>query len=211
MANYNYDLTYDDIANIHLEIEAQFPNTYKGIQNPGTLQAIANRPSQGHYNQVPYPDIYSKCASLIEAIIQWHPFFDGNKRTALAVATSYMYRNKCILLMPFSAVRFSVQVAKKERNFQDIKEWVKMLTACNLKEYNTKLIRYMLNPTEEVLNMMKSGDPVTVEKANRIIDEWLALDSYPEYRMGEDETLNFLSNLMNKRPRLDIFQFRYRS
>jgi death on curing protein len=93
LASYYYnDLTYDEIVNIHLEIEARFsPNIHKGIQNPGLLESIAKRPSQGsYYYHVPFPDIYSKCASLMEAIIQWHPFFDGNKRTGLAVAFAYM-------------------------------------------------------------------------------------------------------------------------
>jgi death on curing protein len=116
LANY-YDLTYDQILDIHNEVENQFPSVHKGVQKPGLLKSIAERPSQKHYNEEHFPDIYSKCASLIEAIIQWHPFFDGNKRTGLLVASYYMYRNKLMLVIPVWAVRFSVLVADKKKNF----------------------------------------------------------------------------------------------
>jgi death on curing protein len=103
--HYYYDLTYDEILSIHREVEARFPNIHRGVQQPGLLESITKRPSQKHYNEEHFPDVYSKCASLIEAIIQWHPFFDGNKRTGLLAASYYMYKNKLMLVMPLWAVK----------------------------------------------------------------------------------------------------------
>jgi death on curing protein len=195
LANY-YDLTYDQILDIHNEVENQFPSVHKGVQKPGLLKSIAERPSQKHYNEEHFPDIYSKCASLIEAIIQWHPFFDGNKRTGLLVASYYMYRNKLMLVIPVWAVRFSVLVADKKKNFQDIKQWVQTLTAHNADEYFAKFKQYSDEPVVKVLSLYERGkkdhNTAATKRANTIINNWLAIDIYPEYRMQDVETIRFL-------------------
>jgi death-on-curing protein len=199
-----HDLTFDEIVRIRLEVEARFPSIYRGIQKPGLLEDIAKRPSQKHYNEEHFLDIYSKCASLMEAIIQWHPFYDGNKRMGLAVSYSYMYKNECILLTPLSAVRFSVLVARNEKKFDDIKEWIKTHTAHNSKEYLTKFEQYMIKPIDELLSLYERGridhDQTATQKANEIIDSWLAMDIYPEYRMEQKQTIAFLRDLANKTP-----------
>jgi death-on-curing protein len=201
-----YDLTYDDIVNIHNETIAQFSTTshsssskiHRGVLSKGTLEAIVERPSQGHYNHTPFPDIYSKCASLMEAIIQWHPFFDGNKRTGLAVACSYMRKNSYYLVLPISAIRFSVLIANKEKTFEDIKKWVKKHTGRNVVEYYSKFRRYRIDPSKKVLKMLRSGDPATINRGITTTNEWLAIDIYPEYEMDRKQTLEFLTELIKK-------------
>ncbi len=202
------DLTVDEIKSIHREVEAQFPTIYKGIQKPGLLESIAARPNQKHYNEEHFPDIYWKCASLIEAIIQWHPFFDGNKRTGLLVASYYMYKNRFMLMVPIWAVRFSVLIADHKRNLQDIRRWVQMLSADNADEYFAKHKRYMLDPVDGVLSLIERGnkehDADIRKRAHRVIDSWLAVDIYPEYRMEDMETIGFLKYLSAK---FDKFPF----
>ncbi len=213
-SHYYYYLTYDDIVNIHNEIITQFAssNIHRGIQNLGTLKAIVDKPSSGQFGQDNFPDIYSKCAVLLETIIQWHPFVDGNKRTALAVVSSFMLKNKFILVMPFSAVRFSVEIAKCNRNSNDIIEWVKTHTAHNLQEYDTKMKQYVITPLEHVLSLYKRGEndirKAATQEANKIIDNWLAVDVYPEYRMKETETIAFLQGLIRKTPPAPLFFFK---
>jgi hypothetical protein len=58
-SHYYYSLTYDDLVNAHAEIESYpYSKIEKGIQKPGLLRAIANRPDQKHYNGEHFPDIY---------------------------------------------------------------------------------------------------------------------------------------------------------
>jgi death-on-curing protein len=209
-----YDLTYDDIVNIHNETIARFSSyssskIHRGILNEGLLEDIAKRPSQKHYDHVPFPDIYSRCATLMETIIKWHPFVDGNKRTALAVAYSYIYKNYFILLTPLNAVRFSVLIARDEKNFEDIKEWVQTHTAHNLDECIAKFKQYVSDPVEEVVSLYERGrtdhDQDAIQKAKEIRDSWLAVDIYPEYKMEEKETIEFLQDLINKTPTAPFF------
>jgi death-on-curing protein len=203
------DLTVDEILNIHLEVEAKFPTIYRGVQKPGLLESIATRPSQKHYNQEHFPDIYSKCASLIEAIIQWHPFFDGNKRTGLLVAFSYMYKNRFMFMVPIWAVRFSVLIADHKRNLQDIRRWVQVLSADNADEYFAKHKRYMLDPVDKILSLIdrgnKENDAAAHKRAQRIMDNWLAVDIYPEYKIEDVETIEFLEYLSAKFDRFPFY------
>jgi len=197
-----YDLTYDDIVRIHRDVVQAWSSSpkkiHEGIQNKGLLESIAKRPSQKHYNHIPFPDIYSKCASLMESIIKWHPFVDGNKRTGLAVAFLYMYKNNYLLVTPISAVRFSVLVADNQKTFEDIREWIQTHTAHNIQEYTTKLHQYIDKPVAEVLLLYRSETPEATKKADEIMNEWLALDIYPEYRMTRTQTVDFLIDLLRK-------------
>jgi len=41
----------------------------------------------------PYPSLFEKAAYLLCFIIERHPFVDGNKRTAIAIAAYFLERN----------------------------------------------------------------------------------------------------------------------
>ena len=85
----------------------------KELINPiNKPESIAQRPSSKHYGHEHFPDIHYKCASLMEAIIKWHPFIDGNKRTGLLAASYYMLKNNCILVTPLSSIKFTVLIAR---------------------------------------------------------------------------------------------------
>jgi death-on-curing protein len=190
------DLTLDDIIHLHDEIVRKF-NITPGIKNKGLLDSIAGRPEQGFYSHTPFPDVYSKCASLMEAMIKWHPFIDGNKRTGLAVASAYMFKNKRVLILPLSAVRFSVQVARNEKNLADITEWVTTLTASSIDEYVEKLGEHSIKPVMNVIRLLNSKNDADNKLGTKIIGEWLAYDIYPEYKMEEDEIIQFLHDLLH--------------
>lgn len=185
------DLTVDDIINIHEVIQARF-NVTIGIKDKGLLDSIAKRPNLTPYNHVPFPDIYAKCGSLIEAIIKWHPFIDGNKRTGLLTAYLYMYLNGYTLILPLNAVRFSVLVAKNEKNLDEIIAWVRRLSAKGSREHTYKLYRYFVLPLFKLLILT-----VFMHKnANKMLDEWLAFDIYPEYKVEQKKTVEFILNIL---------------
>jgi death-on-curing protein len=76
------------------------------------LDAIAARPNQIIYGHIPFDNTFMKCASLLEGIIRWHPFTDGNKRTGLLTAISYLEINGYMLATPLDAIAFAVSVAE---------------------------------------------------------------------------------------------------
>lgn len=189
------NLTKEDIISIHNHVEKRF-NLTRGVINEGLVEAIAERPNHNPYNHVPFPDIYSKCASIMEAIIQWHAFADGNKRTGLLAAFTYMDKNGYTMVIPLSAVRFSVLVAKNQRGFDDIRKWIKRLTAKSKFEYSIKSYRHFFFPLAYLYVLAKLG---MTKKFEKTVAEWLAYDIYPQYREEDPtKTLDFIVDLMKR-------------
>jgi death-on-curing protein len=58
----------------------------KGVLNFGNLKASVSRPFAAFGDQELFPDLTAKVAAQIHAISSYHPFVDGNKRTALVAA-----------------------------------------------------------------------------------------------------------------------------
>lgn len=189
------ELTLDDVKNIHYEIQRRF-NIARGIKNSGLLESIIQRPNFNPYTHVPFPNVYSKCASLIEGIIKWHPFIDGNKRTGLAVAYAYMHKHDYKIVLPFNAVRFSVLVAQDKKDISEITKWVRKLSAKQDATYIQKLEKHLVGPAQMVLGLYESNQR---EKAERILGDWLAFDIYPEYRTERKQTIDFLVDIAQKK------------
>jgi death-on-curing protein len=59
-----------------------------GVRDFGLLEAALFRPQTGYY-----ADLIEEAAALWESLAQNHPFIDGNKRTAFAVAWTFLAIN----------------------------------------------------------------------------------------------------------------------
>lgn len=59
-----------------------------GVRDVGALEAALHRPRTGYYDTVLH-----QAAALLESLFQNHPFIDGNKRTAFAVADVFLRIN----------------------------------------------------------------------------------------------------------------------
>jgi death-on-curing protein len=84
-------LTTEDILFIH-EQEIQKAGGDPGIRKEQEIQACADAPKasfEGEYLN----DLFEMAASYIICLTIWHPFVDGNKRTALASALTFLYLN----------------------------------------------------------------------------------------------------------------------
>lgn len=189
-------LALEDVINIHEAIQRRF-NISRGIKNLGLLESIIQRPNFNPYTHVPFPNIYAKCASLLEGIIKWHPFIDGNKRTALVTAYAYMHKNEYKIVLPFSSVRFSVLVAQDRKNIDEITKWVRSLSAKKDTAYHRKLLKNLVMPARMLVSLYRHGQD---EKTEEILSDWLAFDIYPEYKSERIETLEFLMDIADRGP-----------
>jgi len=73
-------------------------------------------------------DVIGLGASILDDFAKRHYFNDGNKRTAYALAKTFMLINRCHLFTNYSdSVEFLLEVAKDKSkiNFQEIKKWLK--------------------------------------------------------------------------------------
>lgn len=59
-----------------------------GLRDAGALEAALHRPQTGYYDT-----LIQEAAALLESLVQNHPFIDGNKRVAFAVADVFLRIN----------------------------------------------------------------------------------------------------------------------
>jgi death on curing protein len=59
-----------------------------GVRDAGALESALHRPQTGYYDTLVH-----EAAALLESLVQNHPFVDGNKRLAFAVADVFLRIN----------------------------------------------------------------------------------------------------------------------
>lgn len=194
------ELEANDLLNIHEFVRQQF-NVPAGA-NFSLVDSIVNRPSQGYHGMAPFPNIWLKAASIMESIIRWHPFTDGNKRTALAAISVYLEVNGYYLMLPYSAVRFSVEIARIRATDSDtnrkllyrIAKWIQTHSARKgTTAFNWKFFLYLEFPANfcVLLYRLRLGSILY-----KLLSYWLAFDVYPEYQENFKETMQFMTDIM---------------
>ena len=84
-------LTVEDILFIH-EQEIQKAGGDPGIRQEQNIQACADAP-KASFDGEHLNDLFEMAASYIICLTIRHPFVDGNERTALASALTFLYLN----------------------------------------------------------------------------------------------------------------------
>ena len=146
----------------------------------------------------------------MEAIIRGHAFADGNKRTGLLATATYLEINGYQSYFPLHVVRFSIKIADtkpeegKEQQvtdelIQNISEWLKKYAAAkNDLNISIRIIRENVRETKELINMYET-DP---KQAQKILDNWLAIDIYEEYLLNRHDLIDYIQNLNKKLEKL---------
>jgi len=194
------DLSVEEIITIHNKVVKLFGIPH-GIINKGNLAAVVERPNTIVNGKEVFPDVHSKAASLLEGIIRWHPFADGNKRTALLTMTYYLKLEGYGFALPLSAVRYTVKIAKNEhvdekhikKLLKEITQWIKNHSGTTPKDLNAKLIVYLYIPYRFVEFLIK----IRLDGfAYRIVSKWMAFDLYPEYQKEAGNILKFITDTL---------------
>jgi len=84
-------LTLEDILFIHQQ-EIQTAGGASGIRDREGIMACVDAPKASFGGEYLH-DLFGMAASYIACITIRHPFIDGNKRTALASALTFLYLN----------------------------------------------------------------------------------------------------------------------
>ena len=144
-----------------------------------------------------YPDVYTKAAALLEGIIRWHPFADGNKRTALLTMIYFLKLEGYGMALPLSAIRYSVKIAKNchmdegntKKMIRDISIWINRHSGKTPKELGTKITRYLVIPYKFLGFLTK----IKLDRVvRRIVGKWMAFDLYPEYEQDANDIAAFI-------------------
>ena len=95
-----------------------------GITSPGSLESALARPFTTFGGVEFFPSLASKVAALIHSIIAFHPFVDGNKRTALVAADVCLRLNGYRLVASEDMEPFFWAIARGEHDVESIAEWI---------------------------------------------------------------------------------------
>lgn len=119
----NY-LTIDQALQIHVLVVGETGGS-TGIRDLGRLESVVASQKQNVFGEETYPDPLNKAAALIRGIIGDHPFVDGNKRTAMLTALTYLKINGINLTLSQGDLEnFAVLVAIDKLDVKAIANWL---------------------------------------------------------------------------------------
>lgn len=61
-----------------------------GVRDEGALASCLAQPKTAVFGEERFPTIFDKAAAYCYFIVRMHPFFDGNKRTGLVAAITFL-------------------------------------------------------------------------------------------------------------------------
>jgi len=111
-------LAPEDLARIHQQLVEDFradddPIEPPGVRSPDLLASAAFRPDTALGKQVKYATAEMATAALVHAVVHNHPFFNGNKRTALvALLVQLDLSNLTLTCTQAELFRFILRVAQ---------------------------------------------------------------------------------------------------
>jgi death-on-curing protein len=112
------DLTVEKIIQIHDEIIKKYDGA-DGVLSESTLHFMVFR-----FNKI--EDIFRKAAVILHAIGSEHPFFDGNKRTALVVTEIVLGQKGYYIAADEDEIAgFMLAVASYTREPAAIEHWLR--------------------------------------------------------------------------------------
>lgn len=118
-------LSLEDVLLLHhLSIEKSGGS--HGLRDPGLLDAAVHRPQATFSGEDLYPSIFDKAGALCHSLIKNHAFVDGNKRTSLLAAMTFLelndYRFEC---EQEELVTFGLKINNENISAEAIASWLK--------------------------------------------------------------------------------------
>lgn len=110
-----------------------------GILNIGAVYSAIQRPMAAFGGESLFPSIFDKVAALVHSIIAFHPFTDGNKRTAFLAGDAVLRLNGLCMAPPEVVSPFFWSIARGEQDVAQIAAWLTQHTApIEVDEENTR-------------------------------------------------------------------------
>lgn len=117
-------LTVEDLLTVHQTVIEETGGS-TGLRDPAMIEAIVAKPDASFGGEDLYPDIFSKTAAIYEAIINYHVFVDGNKRTGAAVLGLFLELNGYNLIATNQELeQYTLQLATSHPDLVEVASWV---------------------------------------------------------------------------------------
>lgn len=85
-------LSEAEIVELHDQIIELIGGT-PGLRDRAALESCVAQPKTAVFGAERFPTVFDKAAAYCFFIVRLHPFFDGNKRTALSAAVEFLLDN----------------------------------------------------------------------------------------------------------------------
>lgn len=97
-----------------------------GVRDHHALSALEYLPQQAVFGKELYEGIYLKAAVYARNIITGHPFLDGNKRTGMACALTFLENNSYFFKGKKNEIeKFAVKIVLEKLELKEIAQWLK--------------------------------------------------------------------------------------
>lgn len=103
-----------------------------GYMTEGMIQGCIERAMTDVYDFQPFPTVIKKAAAFLYSMIVFHPFIDGNKRTALIGTFWLLYFNGYSFSIPKDTVSFLRAIADLRISENQVASWLMRNTTKNL-------------------------------------------------------------------------------
>ena len=118
------NVDYSDLIYLHDQILKESGGLV-GIRDSGALHSALARPDQTAFEKETYVSIFEKTAALLDSIANNHGFIDGNKRTAMAAASLFLYLNGYnIVFTDTEYEEFMIFVVTAKPSIRTITRWI---------------------------------------------------------------------------------------
>ena len=98
----------------------------KGYHDEKLVRSALARPLHSAFGENIYEDTFDRAAALLDSIANNHGFRDGNKRTAMAAATFYLYtREITVVYTNHEYETFMLTVVNSKPPIDVIADWLK--------------------------------------------------------------------------------------
>ena len=117
-------LTYEQIVTLHEMALVQYGGL-TGVKDEGYIHLIVDKPYSEFYGEEQYPGLFLKVAVYWHGLATAHCFNDGNKRTSLLAALTFLEINGFELVVD-GDVLFDVciQLATNNLDLYGLAEWI---------------------------------------------------------------------------------------
>jgi death on curing protein len=97
-----------------------------GVRDAGQLDSVLERPKTLLAYQEPKPDLPALGAAYAFAVLRWHPFADGNKRTAFMALWGFLRLNGMLLsASDVECVHAILSTAEGQWSEEDLAQWAR--------------------------------------------------------------------------------------
>ena len=97
-----------------------------GVRDYHAILSLEDLPNQKVFGKELYPTIFYKAAVYTRNIITNHPFFDGNKRTGMLCALTFLERSGYSIIAKKGEIeKFALKVIRNHLTIKQIARWFK--------------------------------------------------------------------------------------